>query len=326
MKKKGNTYLIKKAYVFNNAPSGRVILDIPGQLDGKQVELDCCSFESFGFSTEKTQLETILRFSHVNGVGAKLPRNCSYFAQKAFSLVSVDFHNVDPAPITTEMQYMFRSCKNLQNVDFGDLNTSNVSNMAGLFVGCISLSSILTFGSFETGNVTDMSLMFAFTPRLQEINLSNFNTQAVTNMAHMFKFSGVRNLNFGANFRTDNVTNMSYMFAVAVLLKLDISGFNTHRVADMSYMFRGCADISALDLHHIDTSALRNIHGLFENCASLQCLRLPSQGFRQDIQGADNSMFAGCYNLAQISEIKYHNGQVVDLGKMSVDNINRLHD
>ena len=329
VEEQGNTYTIKQAYVLKNAPLDEVILDIPGKKDGKQVVLASRSFFHFGIgggAVPHRFPRTTLRFSRVDGIGAKLPDNCSNLFELAMSLEDIDFHNVDATHFVTNMSDMFWSCRNLKKVDFGDLNTSNVTNMSRLFCCCFGLREI-NYGNFVTNNVTNMCFMFAGCIRLPGEAVNNLNTQNVRNMRCMFRMTGLRHLNFGANFLTDNVTDMSGMFSEnRNLLELDISGFNTQRVTNMSNMFENCGHITKLNLKHLNTSELRNIQGLFKGCKSLQELILPSQGFRQDIQGADNSMFAGCYNLAHNSEIKYQDNQAIDLGQMSVDNINRLHD
>ncbi|MBQ9335598.1 MAG: BspA family leucine-rich repeat surface protein [Alphaproteobacteria bacterium] len=323
VEEKGNTYLIKQAYVFDNAPSGRVVLDIPGQLDGKQIEFAPKCFKNFGAAK---LVATSLRFSRVNGVGARMPQDCGRFCECAISLRSVDFHNVDATANITDMSDMFYLSRNINKVDFGDLNTSNVTNMSGLFKCCHGLGEI-NYGNFATNNVTDMSFMFAGCCKLPREAMNNLNTQNVRNMRCMYRMAGFKTLNFGANFNTDNVTDMSGMFSAnKELLEIDISRFHTDRVTDMSNMFEGCSRITALDLERCNTSELRNITGLIKNCSSLQDLRLPLQGFRQDIQGADNNIFEGCYSLSHNGKIKYQNGQVIDFGQMTADNINRLND
>ena len=68
---------------------------------------------------------------------------------------------------------------------FKGSNTSNVTNMRGMFSTCHSLTS-LDVSSFNTSNVTSMSSMFQNCTSLTSLDLSGFDTSKVTNMDYMF--------------------------------------------------------------------------------------------------------------------------------------------
>ena len=69
---------------------------------------------------------------------------------------------------------------------FKGSNTSNVTNMRGMFSTCHSLTS-LDVSNFDTSKVTDMSSMFQNCHGLTLLNLSGFDTSKVTNMDYMFE-------------------------------------------------------------------------------------------------------------------------------------------
>ena len=124
----------------------------------------------------------------------------------------------------------FAYLMNLQEIDgLENLDTSNVTNMCGMFLGC-GLTSI-DLSSFNTSNVTDMSGMFNECSGLTSLNLSSFNTSNVTNMSGMFYgCSGLTSLNL-SSFNTSNVTDMSGMFTkCSGLTSLNLSSFNTYNV------------------------------------------------------------------------------------------------
>ena len=66
-----------------------------------------------------------------------------------------------------------------------NLNTTSVTNMIGMFVGCAALTS-LDFSSFDTSNVGLMVAMFYRCDALTSLDLSSFNTAKVTDMMYMF--------------------------------------------------------------------------------------------------------------------------------------------
>ena len=69
---------------------------------------------------------------------------------------------------------------------FKGSNTSNVTNMRGMFATCHSLTS-LDVSSFDTSGVTNMSSMFQNCRSLTSLDLSGFDTSKVTNMEYMFE-------------------------------------------------------------------------------------------------------------------------------------------
>ena len=75
---------------------------------------------------------------------------------------------------------------NLIQINFNNnFNTSNATNMYGMFWGCLKLGS-LDLSGFDTSKVTNMSHMFNTCDRLVSLNLSSFNTSNVRDMSYMF--------------------------------------------------------------------------------------------------------------------------------------------
>ena len=104
------------------------------------------------------------------------------------------------------MAYMFANAINLVNepiekvnrhLNFAYLNTSKVTNMAGMFYGLKingNYSNLDLNFSFNTSNVTDMSNMFnvffsanAINKNNCYINLQSFDYSNVTNLAYTFE-------------------------------------------------------------------------------------------------------------------------------------------
>ena len=79
----------------------------------------------------------------------------------------------------TDMCGMFNCCESLTSLNLSSFNTSKVTDMGGMFNGCKSLTS-LNLSSFNTSKVTDMGGMFSECESLTSLNLSSFNTSKVT--------------------------------------------------------------------------------------------------------------------------------------------------
>ena len=136
----------------------------------------------------------------------------------------------------------------LKSIDFSSFDSSNVTDVGGLFWRCYSLESI-NLSSFNTSNVTDMSGMFNNCRSLKTLDLSSFNTNKVTSMTYMFhECSSLESINL-SSFKTNNLKDMSYMFSFCRSLKsLNLSSFNTNNVNEIKGLFIGCCSLQLLDL------------------------------------------------------------------------------
>ena len=175
-------------------------------------------------------------------------------------------------PTTTRA--WFYGMSNLRSFEgMNYLNTSEVTNMRDMFVGCTNLTS-LDLSSFNTSQVTTMENMFDNCTSLINLDLSNFNTSQVTDMDGMFcDCSSLTSLNV-SSFNTANVTSMHTMFGFCYsLTRLDLSSFNTSQVHDMSWMFYGSKNLRTIYVgNDWSTAALWSLSyssNMFKNCTSL---------------------------------------------------------
>ena len=151
------------------------------------------------------------------------------------------------------LAHLFDGWQILQEIDGLDkFDTSNVTDMSGMFDGCSALITI-DVSNFDTSNVTSMSTMFNDCKSLTTIDVSNFDTGNVKGMWHMF--SGCKSLTTidVSNFDTSNVINMSSMFSgCESLTTIDVSNFDTSKVIHMGGMFYGCSALTTIDLSKLD--------------------------------------------------------------------------
>ena len=83
------------------------------------------------------------------------------------------------------MRWYFVLFEKMTSIDLSALDTSEVTDMNGMFGGCSGLTN-LDVSKFDTSQVTDMSSMFSGCSSLTSLDLSNFDTSNVTNMHFMF--------------------------------------------------------------------------------------------------------------------------------------------
>lgn len=160
---------------------------------------------------------------------------------------SITFTNFDTSNITN-MNGMFYSCSSLRSLDVSSWNISNATIIGGMFSGCSGLTSF-DISNFDTSKVVNMNGMFQGCSSLTDIDLSNFDTSKTVGFNHIF--SGCTSL-----------TN------------IDLSSFDTSKVNDMNAMFMECSSLTYLNLSNFNTSSLTQMVQMFYHCDNLQTLDL----------------------------------------------------
>ena len=147
------------------------------------------------------------------------------------------------APVYSD--YLFSEYKNVKKILFNtNFDTTNVKNMSGMFSYCWKLEE-LDLKGFDTRNTQDMSWMFYGCRELKKIDIMSFDTSNVQDMAGMFN-------------------------DCEHLEGLDVKNFNTSKVRDMSWMFYGCEQLQELDVRNFDTSSIEDIVEIFDNCPYIE--------------------------------------------------------
>ena len=174
--------------------------------------------------------------------GKNLPE---WVKKHSFSITKVVFDTSFANARPTSCYMWFYLCGNLNQVEgIKNLNTKEVTDMAGMFCKCRDLSSLDVSG-FNTEKVTDMSEMFYECISLKLLDVAKFNTANVKSMSNMFNnCQNLASLNV-TNFNTANVTNMQGMFSGCPALTTIYASdkFVTGQVTDGSNMFSNCINL-----------------------------------------------------------------------------------
>ena len=186
---------------------------------------------------------------------------------------------------------LFSKFINTKSIKLLNLDTSNVTDMLGMFNQCYSLTE-LDVSNFDTSNVTNMKSLFNECESLITLDLSSFDTSKVTDMMTMFSADKkIETIIFGEKFDTSNVTNMRDMFGQCHNLKnIDVSGFNTSKVTNMIGMFNKCYALTELDLSSFDTSNVTNMSWMFSETNNLKTIYVSSNW------NIDNAKKDGMFN------------------------------
>ena len=189
-----------------------------------------------------TSKETLGENEYELNSGKKLPE---WVKQHSFSITKVVFDTSFANARPTSCYMWFYLCGNLNQVEgIKNLNTKEVTDMAGMFCKCRDLSSLDVSG-FNTEKVTDMSEMFYECISLKLLDVAKFNIANVKSMSNMFNnCQNLASLNV-TNFNTANVTNMQGMFSGCPALTTIYASdkFVTGQVTDGSNMFSNCTNL-----------------------------------------------------------------------------------
>ena len=189
-----------------------------------------------------TSKETLGENEYELNSGKNLPE---WVKRHSFSITKVVFDTSFANARPTSCYMWFYLCGNLNQVEgIKNLNTKEVTDMAGMFCKCRDLSSLDVSG-FNTEKVTDMSEMFYECISLKLLDVAKFNTANVKSMSNMFNnCQNLASLNV-TNFNTANVTNMQGMFSGCSALTTIYASdkFVTGQVTDGSNMFSNCTNL-----------------------------------------------------------------------------------
>ena len=121
-----------------------------------------------------------------------------------------------------------------------------------------------------------------------------------------------------SNFDTSKVANMESMFERKPnLTTLNLSSFDTSQVTNMSRMFFGMSNLTSLNLFNFDTSQVTNMSGMFSGISNLTAL---------DLSNFDTSkvtdmgyMFDSMPNLTTLNLSSFNTSKVTDMSEMFYD-------
>ncbi|MCT3287779.1 bacterial Ig-like domain-containing protein [Lactiplantibacillus pentosus] len=240
--------------------------------------------------------------------------NSSDLAVMIFGTASV----MDPNK-STSMSHIFNDCKNLTGLGLERLDTESVIDMSYMFNNDINLTGVnmrdwvTDRTRFSTINVTNMSHMFTNCNSMKDLDVSLFKTSSVTNMSHMFDGCHSQTLDV-AGFDTAQVADMTAMFNNATKVeRLDLSNFDTHLISNMTNMFSQCESLTSLILPiNFVTKKVTTMHQMFKNCWALTSLVLPNGFDTSNVTDMDE-LFSGCKSLISLDLSKLDTSRIVNM-------------
>ena len=197
----------------------------------------------------------------------------------------------------------FVKCKNIVNINY--LDTSNVTNMNGMFQG---------FGArniYQSDYATLLS-----SPEASIINVTGFDTSKVTSMNSMFELSAIKTIDV-SNFDLSKVTSVKSMFARAGIIEdIDIHSLNTDEITNASSMFRKCLSLKEIDMTDLTFVEASNFDYMFAENPKLRKILVSDTFFLSNTVSTTN-MFSDCTSLIGGKGTRYVDKLVKD-GKYAI--------
>ncbi len=229
-----------------------------------------------GVSAEDVAADDIMAFSEPDDIGGGIAGNCTWRVTAEGELIFAPIagtdgvlggrlnQNMDPywewhvcrrqvtsirfedgVTLPVNATVLFMEHEKAVTIDMSNVNTSQTTNMSGMFSACKAVTSIDTSG-FDTSSVTNMRTMFQGCYKLTELDLSHFDVSRVKDFSYIFnKSTALASLCLdGWDIRA--AQDVSSMFAYCPLPELDLSAFQTACVTKYGNMFSNCNNLEKL--------------------------------------------------------------------------------
>lgn len=142
----------------------------------------------------------------------------------------------------------------------------SVTNGINMFAGCTNLVRANLTGN----HFTIAQAMFQNTPKLKEIiGADEWDMSSVPNTNYMFAGSGIEDYSFLTNWNLANVTEATYMFRDTIATEMDISGWNSPKILNMTGFLYNANKLQKLTVGKLVTRSTTNITSALRDTLSL---------------------------------------------------------
>ena len=207
---------------------------------------------------------------------------------------------------------MFSLCKCLQQVDLGDLQTTNnLEDIAQMFQECVQLRDAQFIQNMDVSKVLKAEGLFKACGMLNSVDIQKFNFSSLIQADDMFKeCRNLQDVKLCKNF--DKLIQCKQMFERCIQLQsISLSGFNFRSLRDCSRMFYR-SQIESADLSNINFKNLQVCSGMFQDCVLLKSINL-QKTYMPEIWNMQQ-MFNGCKALKEVKFEPQKMQKLEDLG------------
>ena len=253
---------------------GRYLDELTDAISQKMSDLNYSEGEIDSFLETSGLDGTGINF--VIGSGIRLPDNCSALFSRNTSeiiLKSIKFPKGLDTSNVTSMSFMFAFQEEISDLNLNDWDTSNITDMSGVFYGCFKVKPIVT----------------------------NWNTSKVTTMAGLFLQAYEADPDV-SKWNTSKVESMQGMFSNAKSAKPDVSKWDTSKLVDIAFMFDGAESADP----DVSNWIINNNNDFFQNVfknSGASGLDLRKWDF-SSVKEKDHS-YASAYFIYEMKKLQY---------------------
>ena len=240
-----------------------------------------------------------------------------WFYHFSFLTEVVGMENLNTSEVT-DMEGLFRDCPELTSLDVTHWDMKKVKTIQELFTRCTKLDNLDVSG-WEFEDLKNMYQAFMGCSYVSQLKVSDWNVSKVTDMGMLFReCSRLTELDV-SKWETGKVENMAEVFSgCSNVAEIDVSGWNTESATTMSYMFYHCERVEALDVSNWNTSNVKNLTGTFAQCKKLSSLPVSHSDNNPDVWNTENvttmkQTFWGCKSLTSLDISNWDTSEVKDM-------------
>ena len=228
------------------------------------------------------------------------PKDSTGLFQGMTNVTAINTDNLDVSRVDQAV-FMFRQCEKLPVLDTTGWDTSNITNMQGMFYKCYGLQEIIGVSDWDVSNVTSLYAAFYNLHAMTKLDLSGWNASKVTNLNMAIRSNN--NLSYVdlSGWNISSACNASDMLAYnPKLVTVNATGMNTSGITDASCMFyEANALTTIIGSESLTFPNLVDAAGMFEKCQSLPSIDVTNWGLGKC--ELTSYMFNGCSALTEIT-------------------------
>ncbi len=187
-------------------------------------------------------------------------------------LRSFDVQHVAPS----SLDYGFRYCQSLENVDMSTWDTSNTTTFNNCFANTGLVRYLPGINDLDLSNCTFLGMAFA-NVSIDEVDMSKWNLAKLTNMTSIFSGSRIKKIKAK---NSDVACSYANAFSNCYYLQeIDISDLDLSMATSVDALFSNDMVLSSLDFASLDFSSLStaaSTQNVVQGTKSLRSLTVPA--------------------------------------------------
>lgn len=209
---------------------------------------------------------------------------CTTFAHTFDGCQSLEEISPLNTSVCEEINYIFSNCQALNTIGLASWNISKITSLRSVFANCKALSrqkendntgttDLDVLLSWDVSNITSFNSIFRGW-ECTTLDLSNWITSSAVDMSFMFEECvNLQSITGLDSFVMNNVRTAESMFKkCSSLIALNLNGWNTSSLEDVSDMFNGCSSLMTLEIGDWNASNIQTLYCFLSDCVALEQL------------------------------------------------------